>query len=479
MSQQAQAQPTALEKRRDDVRGLLARSQKQLQMALPSHVKVEHLMRVVMTATQLTPKLLECDPFSLLRAVMQCAQLGLEPNDGRGHAYLIPFKDKVQLVVGYKGLMDLARRSGQVGAFRARAVHEGDHFAYAFGTREYIEHQKRGGEESRLTHVYAVANLKGYEEPQFDVMERWEIERIRNASQGYITALQYKREDNPWMLHFDEMAKKTIVRRLCKALPQSPELARGLEIDRSADDGEAPAFDDNVANLRLDGEQGGGTGAGRRNLSTAVRPAGSTTPARELATTAAGNQPPTATPGPEPIDAQLVDDPAASGASGTAEDDEPAPAAEKAPDPRVADFEKRIEKATTVSGIKGILGDAATADLAPADLARINQLGKDRITKAAQAATKAAEVAPPAAQAKAPAQAKAAAPATTKPADDGTPKCGAKHITGAVCGRAEHPPDEECSDTKRGIQWLREVAAKPTRTVAPNELFQQREPGED
>ena len=459
MSQQAQQVPAAPPATKaltkiDNVRSLLERSSKQLAMALPRHIKPDHLLRVVVTAVQMTPKLLDCDPVSLLRAVMQAAQLGLEPNDGRGHAYLIPFKDQVQLIPGYKGLIDLARRSDAVGPIWARVAREGDTFRYAYGTREYIEHQPRG-EEAPLTHAYAVASLKGYEEPQFEVMLKWEIDRIRDKSQGYLTALKFNRTDHPWQAHYDEMAKKTAIRRLCKLLPQSLEIARAVALDDEAEAGTSQRFDENIAEVFASAT----TAPAKSSLSTAVRTA-------EAPAAAAPATP--AAPANEIIDAEMVGETTGGAIEATAE-----------PDPRVADFEKRIEKATTVSGIKGIVGDAATADLAPADFQRINQMAKDRITKAsqsAQAAAKAAEGAPAAAPAKAPAP---AAPATTRPADDGTPKCGAKHVTGAVCGRAEHPPDEECSDTKRGIQWLREVAAKPTRTVAPNELFQPREPGED
>ncbi len=100
----------------------------QLQAALPKHITPERLVRVALSAIQNTPKLLECDRNSLFRAVLTSAQLGLEPDGILGQAYLIPFAGKVQFIPGYKGLIDLARRSGEVLNIIAKEVYKNDEF---------------------------------------------------------------------------------------------------------------------------------------------------------------------------------------------------------------------------------------------------------------------------------------------------------------------------------------------------------------
>jgi recombination protein RecT len=180
---------------------------------------------------------------------MQCAALGLEPGGALGHCYLIPFENRrqnrteVQFIVGYRGMIDLARRSGQIVSLEARAVYAKDKFEVELGLNSRIEHKPDWDAEDRgdITFVYAVAKLRdgGI---QFDVMSRREIERVRNASAGYrvaeAVAKKYnKTADSPWHSHFEEMAKKTVVRRLFKYLPVSIEIQRAVGLDEQADAG--------------------------------------------------------------------------------------------------------------------------------------------------------------------------------------------------------------------------------------------------
>ena len=161
---------------------------------------------------------------------MQCAQLGIEPGGALGHAYLLPFenrrsgKTEVQFILGYKGMIDLARRSGQIVSIEARAVYERDTFSVRFGLDPDLQHEPAWEEDDRgeLRAVYAVAKLQGGG-VQFEVMGRKEIERIRNESQGYKTAERYGKGNSPWHTHFDEMGRKTVLRRLFKYLPVSIE----------------------------------------------------------------------------------------------------------------------------------------------------------------------------------------------------------------------------------------------------------------
>jgi len=213
----------------------------QMAIALPKHVTAERLARIALTEVRKNPKLLNCDQVSFMGAIMQCCQLGLEPGGALGHAYLIPFENRskgiteCQFLVGYRGMIDLCRRSGQIISLSARAVHLGDQFSYSYGLDETIEHVP-GTETGPMTHVYAVAKLKDGGQ-QFEVMTRADVEEIRDNSQGYKSARKYNRTDNPWITNFDEMAKKTVTRRLFKWLPVSIELATAIGLDEQADRG--------------------------------------------------------------------------------------------------------------------------------------------------------------------------------------------------------------------------------------------------
>lgn len=226
--------------------------QKQMAMALPKTLTAERLTRIVMTECRKVPQLLECNKESFFGAILQCAQLGLEPGSALGHCYLLPFgegkgkdgKRNCQLIIGYRGMLDLSRRSGQILSINAYCVFEADEFSYELGLHPDIRHKpsplaKRGA----MTYVYAVAMLKdgGI---QFEVMSRAEIEAIRDESQGYKAYTSGRIKTNPWATDFEAMAKKTVIRRLFKYLPVSIETARAVEIDEKTDRGEAVTEND-------------------------------------------------------------------------------------------------------------------------------------------------------------------------------------------------------------------------------------------
>jgi recombination protein RecT len=211
----------------ETIRALLERAKPQIALALPRHLSADRMLRIAMTSVRRTPALLHCNPQSLLGAVVQAAQLGLEPDGVLGHAYLIPFKDEVQLIVGYKGLIDLARRSGQLSTIFARVVRARDSFEFAYGLSERLEHIPSGEPDpGELVAVYAVARLKDGGQ-QFEVLTRREVEAVRKRSRAA--------GSGPWVTDYEEMAKKTVLRRLCKMLPASVELARAVALDERAD----------------------------------------------------------------------------------------------------------------------------------------------------------------------------------------------------------------------------------------------------
>lgn len=223
-----------------------------LAAVLPKHVGADRMLKIALGALRTTPKLMQARTDTLLGAIIQCAQLGLEPNTPLGHAYLIPFENRskniteVQIVFGYKGLIDLARRSGQIVSIAAHEVRENDHFEYEYGLDEKLVHRPcLTGDRGAVTAFYAVAKLVGggY---AFEVMSRADVEAIRNESQGWKTAVRYKKEaQSPWGAHFVEMGRKTVLRRLFKFLPVSIELATAATLDSKAAVGETQgAFED-------------------------------------------------------------------------------------------------------------------------------------------------------------------------------------------------------------------------------------------
>jgi recombination protein RecT len=198
------------------------------------------MARIALTAFRMSPKLGECDPRSVFAAVIQSSQLGLEIGL-MGEAHLVPFGKQCQLIPGYTGLMKLARNSGLVVDIYAEAVRINDKFALKLGMERNLEHEPlkaQGGfpasdqERGDVVGFYAVGVLKDGSRT-FVAMSRAEVEKIRNGSKGYKAAKAYKRE-TIWDTDFDAMGLKTAIRRLCKWLPKSPELATALALDENA-----------------------------------------------------------------------------------------------------------------------------------------------------------------------------------------------------------------------------------------------------
>jgi recombination protein RecT len=197
------------------------RMQSSLRAALPKHIKPERMIRVVMGAFQRTPKLLECDPNSVMYSILLASSLGLECDGALGDGYLLPYKGQCQFIPGFRGLMKLARQSGIVADISAEVVYEKDHFEYEFGLDQKLKHKRNDdvADPGKLKYAYAVARFRDGER-KFVVLNRREIERIKASSQ--------MSSRGPWVDHEAEMWKKTAVRRLCKMLPMSSEIQRGI-----------------------------------------------------------------------------------------------------------------------------------------------------------------------------------------------------------------------------------------------------------
>lgn len=199
---------------------LMGKYRNQIEAALPKHVTADRLMRVCLTEMRRNPSLQRCDPMSFLGAVVTAASLGLEPGGALGQCYLIPYGKECNFQIGYRGQIDIARRSGNIVSISARCIYEGDDFEIEYGTDEKLTHIPRF-KSDKILFVYAVAQLKDGG-TQFEVMSAEAIERHRK---------QYSKSANVWNTAWEEMAKKTLVRRLFKMLPTSIELSSALEAE--------------------------------------------------------------------------------------------------------------------------------------------------------------------------------------------------------------------------------------------------------
>ena len=199
--------------------------------ALPKSrgMDAERLSRITLTTLKTNPKLLECSIESLLGAVLQSAQLGLEPNL-LNQCYFIPYKGQVSFQIGYKGLIDLVTRKGEVISIVAQEVCQGDKFHFEYGRNEILTHvpapfQNRG----EAVAYYAYAHLKngGF---VFQVMSVEEIKKVRD---DFSISYKFDKQNSIWGKHFESMALKTVLKRLIKYLPISVESQTAVSYDET------------------------------------------------------------------------------------------------------------------------------------------------------------------------------------------------------------------------------------------------------
>ena len=233
VTQQSQAQGLVLSDT-NDVRKFLENNIGKVFSALPKHMTPERMIRIVCSCVTRNPKLLQCKPITLINAVVQASSLGLEPDGVLGQAYLVAYKDEVVLIPGYRGLLDLVRRSGQVQSIHWDCVYDGDRFDYEFGDRPFITHKPASDVErlkKPITHVYVIVWLKGGG-IQRSVWSRQQIDAHKERfSEGWKYAEKKGRKDSPWHTDWPAMAKKTVLRDMVKLLPVSVEIQRFAETE--------------------------------------------------------------------------------------------------------------------------------------------------------------------------------------------------------------------------------------------------------
>lgn len=194
--------------------------------ALPAVMTPQRFMRIVTTAITNNPKLAECSPQSFIGAMLNAAQLGLEPNTPLGQAYLIPYGKNCQFQIGYKGLLDLAYRTGEVRSITAEIVKENDVFEYELGLEPKLKHIPAKSNRGNVIFYYAVFKLKNGGEG-FQVMSKEDIDaHARKYSKSF--------NNGPWQSAYDEMAKKTVLKKLLKYMPLKTDFVMAVAQDETS-----------------------------------------------------------------------------------------------------------------------------------------------------------------------------------------------------------------------------------------------------
>jgi recombination protein RecT len=203
----------------------------------PFGMKADRMVRVTLDLLRREPHLCECTPASIVLAVLQSAELGLEVGSPLGHAYLIPFKGKAKLIPGYQGLITLAYDEPRVAGIRADHVHEHDLFEEVSGSQPSLTHRvDRFADRGALQGVYGTVQIRdGW--PLFRVLRKAEVDAVRATSLAKLS--DYQRSTSPWTTHEPEMQLKTAIRRVLKIVPLGSRLRRAIELD-AVEYGEKP-----------------------------------------------------------------------------------------------------------------------------------------------------------------------------------------------------------------------------------------------
>ena len=229
------------------VRGKLEENRSAIMASLPRGFNFDRMCRTAINAISTTPAIAQCTPASVFLSCIRAFSVGLEPNSALAHGYLIPFKNKdvaeAQFMPSYRGMIELARRSGQVGAIYARDVREHDAFTIHLGTANSIEHTpKMDGDRGAAIGFYAVFHLLSGG-VDFEYMTVAEIDKVRATSKAGASG--------PWAEWPTEMAKKTVIKRLLKRAPMSIELAGAIQMENEAATGDEQTTIIDVTNLDI------------------------------------------------------------------------------------------------------------------------------------------------------------------------------------------------------------------------------------
>ena len=203
----------------------------EIKRALPSVLTPERFTRMALSALNNTPKLAECTPMSFLAALMNAAQLGLEPNTPLGQAYLIPYKNRgileCQFQLGYKGMLDLAYRNERMQSIEAHTIYANDEFHYELGLDPMLKHIPAWEDRGEITGFYAVFKLDNGG-VRFEVMSKADIDRYAATF-----SKAFSSDYSPWKTNYEQMAKKTVIKQLLKYAPIKSDFRKAISMDET------------------------------------------------------------------------------------------------------------------------------------------------------------------------------------------------------------------------------------------------------
>ena len=213
----------AVEKRSNNFQELLRSMSGEIAKALPSHLTPERMIRVALSAYSSNLKLQQCDPMSIIGAILLSSQLGLEINNDLGQAYLIPYKNnktgkmEAKFQRGYRGELTLAYRTKQYKLISAYKVYKNDVFEYALGLNQKLEHKPADSQEGEPTHYYAIYKTISGGEAFFVMSREAATKHAKRFSESY------RKGFGPWVSDFDSMAMKTCLKQLLNYAPKTIE----------------------------------------------------------------------------------------------------------------------------------------------------------------------------------------------------------------------------------------------------------------
>ena len=210
------------------LKGLLEKAKPKFEEVLPRHMSVNRLTRTAAYVAATNPDLLNCTEVSFLNACMKAAQLGLEPTGEYGGGHFVRFGDQCTFVPDYRGVLDVVRRTGKVDSVRAYVIHENDDYEVDYMANPPVQHRPMlVNDPGKPIAYYAIATLNGSTVPAFEIMRRDEVDAHRRKLRSG--------NSDAWASHFDRMALKTVLLRLCNLLPRSVEMMLVAESSYQAD----------------------------------------------------------------------------------------------------------------------------------------------------------------------------------------------------------------------------------------------------
>jgi len=225
--------------------------------ALPKDFNAQRFLQNTIAVVKKNPDLMQYNKNDLLTASLRAAYLGLDFMNNE--AWIVPYKGTVQFQLGYKGACKFVKKYSirPLSDLYAKVVRKGDEIIYGVkdNGEPYLKWEPVAFNGDEILGVFAVAEFKD-EKMLFEVMTKDEINKIRNSSSRCSGS-------GPWKEHWEEMAKKTVLKRLCKNIEtdfDNTEQREAWESDnevydnRPAPDKVVDAFSDAPEEVKVESE---------------------------------------------------------------------------------------------------------------------------------------------------------------------------------------------------------------------------------